>query len=50
MDVSKDILQNMDSATHSEKIVPMNMTDLAELIETVGDTVFSVKFRKQPNE
>lgn len=28
----------------------MNMTELAELIETAGDTAFSVKFNKQPSE
>ena len=50
MDVSKDILQKMDSATHFAKQVPMTMTELAELIETAGDAVFQVKFNKQPSE
>jgi len=50
MDVSKDILCKMDSATHFEKQKPMNMTELAELIETAGDTVFSVKFNRQASE
>jgi hypothetical protein len=40
----------MNSATHFEKDAPMNMTALAELLETTGDTVFSVQFRKMPNE
>ena len=38
----------MWSATHFAKEVPMTMTELAELIEAAGDTVFSVTFRKQP--
>jgi hypothetical protein len=44
--VSKDILEKMNSANHFAKEVPMNMTELAELLETVGDTVFTVSFRK----
>jgi len=28
----------------------MNMTELAELLESVGDTVFTVQFRKQVKE
>jgi hypothetical protein len=40
----------MNSATHFEKDAPMNMTALAELLETAGDTVLSVQFRKNPNE
>lgn len=50
MDISKDILQKMDSATHYAKEVPLNMTQLSELLSTCGDTVFTVSFRKQPNE
>jgi hypothetical protein len=50
MDVYKDILCKMDSATHFEKQKPMNMTELAELIETASDTVFSVKFNRQASE
>ena len=49
MDVSKDILEKMDSGTHFSKEVAMNMTDLAELITTCGDTVFTVQFHKKPN-
>jgi hypothetical protein len=42
MQVSKDILEKMDSASHFEKEVPLTMTQLAELMETCGDTVFTV--------
>ena len=49
MDVSKDILEKMDSATHFSKEMAMNMTDLAELMTTCGDTVFTVQFHKKPN-
>lgn len=48
--VSRDILEKMQSASHFAREVPMTMTQLAELLETVGDTVFSVQFRKKPNE
>ena len=50
MYVSRDIVEKMDSASHYAKEVPMNMTGLAELIESVSDTVFTVKFRKQANK
>jgi len=50
MHVSRDILEKMHSGTHFKTTVPMNMTALAELLESVGDTVFSVKFHKKPNE
>jgi hypothetical protein len=40
----------MHSANHFKTTVPMNMTSLAELLESVGDTVFSVRFHKKPNE
>jgi hypothetical protein len=49
MHVSKDILEKMDSGSHFAKEVPMNMTELAELLEAAGDTVFTVSFRKQIN-
>ena len=49
MHVSKDILEKMDSASHFAKEVSMNMTELAELIEAAGDTVFTISFRKQDN-
>jgi len=44
--ISKDILEKMDSANHFAKEIPMNMTELAELLESSGDTVFTVSFRK----
>ncbi len=47
MHVSKDIIEKMDSGNHFAKEVPVNMTELAELLESVGDTVFTVSFRKQ---
>ena len=28
----------------------MNMTDLAGLIQTIGDKIFTVQFHKQPKE
>jgi hypothetical protein len=40
MHISKDIVEKMDSAHHFEKEIPMNMTDLAVLLEKAGDTVF----------
>lgn len=40
----------MDSANHFAKEVPMNMTELAELLESAGDTCFTVNFRKQVTE
>jgi len=50
MIVSKDIIQNMYSADHFEKEVPMNMTGLAELLHAVQDNIFTVQFRAQPKE
>lgn len=50
MHVSRDIIEKMDSGNHFEKEVAMNMTELAELLETVGDTVFTVSFRKLVKE
>lgn len=46
MHVSQDIIEKMDSGNHFAKEVPMNMTELAELLESVGDTAFTVSFRK----
>lgn len=50
MDVSRDILENMWSASHFDTEVHLSMTDLAALMETMGDTAFSIQFRKKPNE
>ena len=48
-DVSTDIITNdMDSADHYDKEVPMNMTSLAEFLVGLGDTVFTCSFRKLP--
>jgi len=48
--VSKDILEGMYSGEHFKTEVAMNMTGLAELLQTVQDHVFTVTFRKQPTE
>lgn len=48
--VSKDILENMYSADHFDKEIPMNMTSLAEILHTVQDHIFTVAFRKQASE
>jgi hypothetical protein len=48
MHVSRDIIEKMASGTHNSKEVPLNMTALAELLETCSDTVFSISFHKQP--
>lgn len=47
MHVSRDILEKMHSATHFAREVPRNMTELAELLTNVSDTIFTVQFRKQ---
>lgn len=44
--VSKDILENMYSGDHYKKEINMNMTTLAELLQSVQDHVFTVSFRK----
>jgi hypothetical protein len=40
--VSRDIVEKMASASHFTKEVAMNMTGLAELLEQLSDTVFTV--------
>jgi hypothetical protein len=47
LDVSKDILEKMHSASHYKHEFPMTMTELAEKLEGAGDTVFTVNFRKK---
>ncbi len=47
MQVSRNIIEKMASGSHFAKEVPMNMTALAELLETLSDTVFTVCFHKQ---
>lgn len=44
--VSRDIVEKMHSADHYTRERPMNMTELAELLESAGDTCFTVNFRK----
>lgn len=46
LQVSKDILEKMHSANHYKSERPMNMTELAEILETAGDNCFTVNFRK----
>ena len=43
-------MKEMTSGSHFAKEVAMNMTELVELLETVSDTVFTVKFHKQSTE
>jgi hypothetical protein len=50
MHVSKDIIEKMDSGNHFAKEVGVNMTELAELLESVGDTVFTVSFKRLVKE
>ena len=50
MHVSPNILEKMDSADHFEKEVPMTMTELAETLQSAGDTVFTVRFHKKPTD
>lgn len=46
-EISKSILETMHSADHFEKEVFINMTGLAKLLQSVGDKVFTVVFKKQ---
>lgn len=48
--VSRDILENMHSGDHYDREVNMNMTALAELLQSVQDHVFTVQFKKQATE
>ena len=50
MHLSRDILENMESADHFEKEVPCTMTELAEKLNEASDTVFTVLFHKKPKE
>jgi len=47
MQMSKELLETMYSATHYKQVVPLNMTGLAELLQSVQDHVFTVNFKKQ---
>ena len=49
--VSKDILvRDMWSADHFEQTIKCNMTDLVSILESVGDTVFKIAFKKKISE
>ena len=50
MQMSKCLLESMYSASHYEKEVPVNMTALAEILQNVRDTIFTVEFKKQATE
>ena len=50
MIVSRDIVENMYSADHFKTEINMNMTGLAELLQTVQDNIFTVQFRSKPKE
>ena len=50
MQMSKELLETMYSANHYEREVAMNMTGLAELLQSVQDIIFTVKFKKQVTE
>lgn len=46
--ISRDILEKeMWSADHFDKEVKCTMTDLSEIIEGCGDTVFTIQFKKK---
>ncbi len=50
MQMSKELLDTMYSADHFEREIPLNMTGLAELLQSVSDHVFTVVFQKQATE
>ena len=50
MQASKCLLETMYSADHYEREVPLNMTALAELLQSVRDNIFTVEFRRQVTE
>ena len=50
MQMSKSLVETMYSATHYEREVALNMTGLAELLQSVQDVVFTVNFKKQASE
>ena len=47
MYMSPSLLDSMYSADHFAEVVPVNMTALAELLQSVQDVVFKVNFFKQ---
>lgn len=50
MVVSKSVLQDMDSSDHFNQEVFVTMTQLAEVITSANDSVFTVLFYKKINE
>ena len=50
LQMSKDLLETMYSANHFDREVSLNMTGLAELLQSVQDHAFTVHFQKQINE
>ena len=50
MQMSKELLETMYSAQHYDHVIAMNMTGLAELLQSVQDIVFTIQFKKQPTE
>ena len=49
--MSKDLLvRDTYSADHFEKEVKCTMTDLADIIQLCGDTVFKVSFKKKVDQ
>ena len=48
--MSKELLETMYSGTHYCREVDMNMTGLAELLQSVQDNIFTVIFKKQATE
>ena len=50
MSMGKNLIETLYSADHYEKEVALNMTGLAELLQSVSDVIFTVTFRKQVSE
>ena len=50
MDMSKEFFETMYSADHYQREVALNMTGLAELLQSVQDVVFTIEFQKQASE
>lgn len=47
--ISKDIIEKMESGSHFDEEVAMNMTSLVEILSEVYDIAFTVCFIKQPS-
>lgn len=43
---AKGLIENMYSATHYSREVNMSMTGLAELLQSVQDVIFTIKFKR----